>query len=189
MVVCRRQIPSKGGKMNKTMNSASALAMFAERIDFTKLEGKPEDFYQAGLTFVESGQFDDGILEFVKIIKMVPHRAPLFIDAVKELKRMGFTSTDISAITGDHEYVEGIKAVLVSAAASPVNEKNTSHLFVGAITLLLFAAGLCSGAVGLVGMGTGDEGGRQASIPYVWLSVIGLGLSIFLILNYNRKKG
>ncbi|MBN8657562.1 MAG: hypothetical protein J0M11_17660 [Anaerolineae bacterium] len=89
--------------MNSLSNSESALDKFAKKIDFTKLEGKPEAFYKAGLTFVENGQFDDGIIEFVKIIKTISHQDSLFVDAVKELKSLGFSDTDINKITGIHK--------------------------------------------------------------------------------------
>ena len=68
--------------MNSLTNSGSALDKFAEKIDFTKLEGKPDDFYRAGLAFVENGQFDDGIIEFVKTIKTAPHQDILFVNAI-----------------------------------------------------------------------------------------------------------
>ena len=55
--------------MNNIKKTESALDKFVEKIDVSKPEGMPEDSYKAGLAFVENGQFDDGIIEFVKIIK------------------------------------------------------------------------------------------------------------------------
>ena len=89
--------------MNNLSNSESALEKFAEKIDFINLTGMPEDFYKAGLAFVKNGQFDDGIIEFVKIIKTISHQDSLFVDAVKELKSMGFSNSDIRLITGLQE--------------------------------------------------------------------------------------
>ena len=106
--------------MNNATNSASVLDKFAEKIDFTKLEGKPEAFYKAGLAFVENGQFDDGIIEFVKIIKTVSHQESLFVDTVKELKSMGFSSADIRSAAGIPE-IEGEKELAVDSQ----NQKKT----------------------------------------------------------------
>lgn len=96
--------------MNNLPNSESALEKFAKKIDFANLDGKPEDFYKAGLTFVENGQFDDGIIEFVKIIKTATRQDLLFTNSVKELKSMGFSTADISTITEFNETVEKIDA-------------------------------------------------------------------------------
>jgi len=89
--------------MSSSQNE-SALEKFVEKIDFAKLDGKPEDFYKAGIAFVGNGQFDDGIIEFVKIIKTVSHQDSLFINAIKELKSMGFSNNDISVVTGVLEF-------------------------------------------------------------------------------------
>ena len=85
--------------MVNLLNSTSALDKFAEKIDFANLKGTPEDFYKAGIIFLEKGQFDDGILEFVKIIKLAPTDSELYRLAVKELKGMGFSDSDFGGDT------------------------------------------------------------------------------------------
>jgi hypothetical protein len=134
------------GKMNNTTNFASALDKFAEKIDFTKLEGNPDAFYKAGVAFVENGQFDDAIVEFLKIIKTVSHQESMFLDAVKELKSMGFSSTDISAITGipeSEETKDAVKENLISENnPSPAGKSiGTILAIAGILFLISFFAG------------------------------------------------
>lgn len=100
--------------MNNIKKTESALDKFVEKIDVSKPEGMPEDSYKAGLAFVENGQFDDGIIEFVKIIKTVPHQEALFADAEKELKSMGFSDIDIRAIAGIPNSEENLNTKTVS---------------------------------------------------------------------------
>ncbi len=83
--------------------SGNSLNEFVEKIDFTTLKGTPEDFCKAGLAFIENGQFDDSIQEFVKVVKTSSIDSPTFEQAVKELKSMGFSGADISAITSTSE--------------------------------------------------------------------------------------
>ena len=81
--------------MNENLKIDPVLNSFAEKIDFTNLEGMPEDFYKAGLSFVEKGQFDDGILEFVKVIKTAPPESEYYSLAKKELAKLGFFGNDL----------------------------------------------------------------------------------------------
>ena len=129
--------------MNNSTNSESALDKFVEKIDFAKLDGKPEDFYKAGLAFVENGQFDDGIIEFVKIIKTVSHKDVLFVNAVKELTSMGFSDADISAISGDPEAVKNIIINHFLTPSVPVASKSNNGFLAGAmiITIIIILFG------------------------------------------------
>lgn len=99
-------------------NSESILNKFIEKIDFTKLEGTPNDFYEDGLAFVKNGKFDDGIIEFVKIIKTVSRQDTLFANAVKELESMGFSVADIYAIDGVLETRENSNTTPISASVA-----------------------------------------------------------------------
>lgn len=81
--------------MNENFKNDPALNSFAEKIDFTKLVGTPEGFFKAGLSFVEKGQFDEGILEFVKVIKTTPPESEYHRLAMKELAGMGFLENDL----------------------------------------------------------------------------------------------
>ncbi len=105
--------------MNSLSNSESALDKFAKKIDFANLTGNPADFYKAGLAFVENSQFDDGIIEFVKIIKTVSHQDSLFVNAVKELMSMGFSIADISAITNITEFTLESTTIHPPSSAPP----------------------------------------------------------------------
>ena len=131
--------------MNSVTNSESALKKFTEKIDFTKLEGNPEDFFKEGLAFVENGQFDDGIIEFVKIIKTISHQDVLFVNAVKELKSMGFSSADISAIPGSPETVKDvIPDPVLTASAPAVSKSNTIFAGVMIVTIVILLFGCLS---------------------------------------------
>jgi len=131
--------------MNRLSNSENALDKFAEKIDFTKLEEKPDDFYKAGLAFVENSQFDDGIIEFVKIIKTVSHEDVLFVNAVKELTSMGFSDDDISAISGSPEAVKDIVINHFLTPSTPAASKNNTPL-AGAmiVTIIIIIFGCLS---------------------------------------------
>jgi len=128
--------------MNSLSSSESALKKFAEKIDFAKLEGKPEDYYKAGLTFVENGQFDDGIIEFVKIIKTASHESVLFVNAVKELVSMGFSDADISAISGNPEAVKDIIINHFLAPSTPVASKSNNGISAN-IVIVIFIIIAC----------------------------------------------
>ncbi len=123
--------------MNNSTNSESALDKFVEKIDFAKLDGKPEDFFKAGLAFVENGQFDDGIIEFVKIIKTVSHQDSLFVNAVKELTSMGFSDSDISAISGSPEVVKNIIINHFLTSSTPVASKSNNGIPAGAMIITI----------------------------------------------------
>jgi len=43
------------------------VSKFAEKTDYASLKGAPKDFHEAGL-----GQFNNGIIEFVKVSKQDP---------------------------------------------------------------------------------------------------------------------
>ncbi len=161
--------------MSSSQNE-SALEKFIEKIDFAKLEGKPEDFYKAGIAFVENGQFDDGIVEFVKVIKTTPNQDNHFIECQKELESLGFSKNDIQTV---------IRTPIPKISHLKINEENSSiandvnrvkqksteeemYRVISRISLfVLFIAGLGSLCLGLVGLGTGDEGGRQSAMPFV----------------------
>jgi uncharacterized membrane protein len=81
--------------MNREANSGSGLSKFIEKTDIANLKGVPKDFYEAGIVFVEKGQFDDGIMEFVKVIKTASLEDNLYVLAQKELENMGFSKMDI----------------------------------------------------------------------------------------------
>jgi hypothetical protein len=85
-------------KTNNAANSGSGLSGFAEKIDFAMLKGEPKDFYTVGVNFVEKGQFDDGIIEFVKVIKTAPLEDDLYVSVQKELESMGFSKMDIENV-------------------------------------------------------------------------------------------
>ncbi len=84
--------------MNREANSGSGLSKFIEKTDIANLKGEPKDFYEAGMVFVEKGQFDDGIIEFVKVIKTASLEDNLYVSAQKELESMGFSKTDIDNV-------------------------------------------------------------------------------------------
>lgn len=134
--------------MNNIKKTESALDKFVEKIDVSKPEGMPEDSYKAGLAFVENGQFDDGIIEFVKIIKTVPHQEALFADAEKELKSMGFSDIDIRAIAGIPNSEENLNTTLVSddnaqKEDTETNKKNAGGLIAYYVFVLLAAVFTC----------------------------------------------
>ena len=134
--------------MNNIKKTESTLDKFVERIDASKPEGMPEDSYKAGLAFVENGQFDDGIIEFVKIIKTVPHQEALFADAEKELKSMGFSDIDIRAIAGIPNSEENLNTTLVSddnaqKEDTESNKKNAGGLIAYYVFVLLAAVFTC----------------------------------------------
>ena len=52
--------------------------------------------------------------------------------------------------------------------------------------ILLFTVGACVGAVGFIGMGTGDEGGREAAKPGVAFPI--LYLITIIASNYLHKN-
>jgi hypothetical protein len=62
------------------------------------------------------------------------------------------------------------------------NSNNSSYkgykIFTSINIFLLVIVGGCTGAVGLIGMGTGDEGGQAAATPGVLFPVIYLGTII-----------
>ena len=131
--------------MNSLSNSESALDKFAKKIDFANLTGNPADFYKTGLAFVENSQFDDGIIEFVKIIKTVSHEDVLFVNAVKELTSMGFSDDDISAISGSPEAVKDIVINHFLTPSTPAASKNNTPL-AGAmiVTIIIIIFGCLS---------------------------------------------
>ena len=125
--------------------SGNALNRFVEKIDFTKLNGTSEDFYKAGLACIENGQFDDGIQEFVKVIKTASIDSPSFGQAVKELKSMGFSGADISAITSISEseidlkfdYIATHSASNLPPAKNPFSNKFVKIFFGGWLIIFL----------------------------------------------------
>jgi hypothetical protein len=112
------------------MDDKSTLDLIAEKIDFSKLTGKPEDFYQAGVAFVENGQFDNGILEFVKVIKISLPATKVYELAVKELKRMGFNDKDI--LGKDHSILP-VNTVSESVKVVSTERKNDASKLPGMI--------------------------------------------------------
>lgn len=77
---------------------SDVLRQVSQKIEANLLDGSPEEFYKAGIIFIEKGQFDDGILEFVKIIKTALPDSELYKMAEKELMNMGFSEADIRKI-------------------------------------------------------------------------------------------
>lgn len=88
------------------MKQNDVLSGFAEKIDFTKLKGSPEDFYKAGQAFIGKAQFDEGILEFVKVIKLAPTNSEVYGLASNELKSLGFSDSDINGKDPLHDEVQ-----------------------------------------------------------------------------------
>ncbi len=64
-----------------------------------------------------------------------------------------------------------VSEVQKTATNNDVEEKNFSQFFTVISKInyfLLFTAGLFSGAIGLIGMGTGDEGGKQGAMSFLF---------------------
>jgi hypothetical protein len=183
--------------MNNSPNAESPLEKFVEKLDFTNLEGKPEDFYKAGLAFVENGQFDDGIVEFVKVIKTISNQDTLFLESEKELKSMGFSSADIRAAIRmpiskkDFNAIKNEKGFEGEQDIDMVKSQNMEQKIYGVVKwinlFILLTAGLCSAAIGVIGTATGDEGGRQSSIPFFLFPII--FLFVFLVSKVLHKMG
>ncbi len=159
--------------MSSLPNSESALEKFVEKIDFTKLEGNPEDFYKTGLAFVENGQFDDGIIEFVKTIKTVSHQDSLFVNAVKELKSMGFSDTDIHVISGISKSESEVNLPDTDPIQKSTQDALSTHKIVSTVYVLLTSLILIINCWGLM-FGLAVVG---------WQAIIGLVLMPILIIG------
>lgn len=193
--------------MSSLPNSESALEKFVEKIDFTKLEGNPEDFYKTGLAFVENGQFDDGIIEFVKVIKTTTLDNSLFQEVVKELKSMGFSSADIRLITRYSELeISNIAPQAISSPPLEIEQSSVPPSFwnnrkqklqsifyiVVAVFVLTIPYSLYSifiypiviFPVGLIGLFMDTDRYSLLAFP-VWAIYIGLS---FNIISNNEKK-
>lgn len=89
---------SMNGTPSAKTDDGNALEKFIEKIDFSKLTEKPEYYYKAGIVFLEKGQYDDGIIQFTKVIKITSVEDDLYASAQKELESMGFSKMDIESM-------------------------------------------------------------------------------------------
>lgn len=94
----KKSQPSTNRASNTKKVDGNSLEKFIEKIDFSKLTEKPDYYYKTGVAFIEKGQYDDGIIEFTKVIKITSVEDELHAFAQKELENMGFSKTDIDGI-------------------------------------------------------------------------------------------
>ncbi len=183
--------------MNNASNSGGVLEKFLEKIDITNLEGKQEEFYNAGLAYVENGQFDDGIVEFLKVIISTSNQDLIYIKCEEELGSMGFSKDDIQAVVGvstpeSFHFPKSEKNSPVTEDVNSGDQKNKEEKIYKTVSLIssviLFVFGSGSFCLGMIGLGTGDEGGRQESMPFVIIFPVA-SLLVFLLSKGLYKLG
>lgn len=79
--------------------SENALENHIKKINSMKLEKPAEDYLNHGLAFSEKFEFDEAILEFVKVIRLTTPEDTAYQKAKKQLVEMGFSESDINQIS------------------------------------------------------------------------------------------
>ena len=80
-------------------SSGNALEKFIQKINSIKLDKPAEDYLKRGMALSEKLEFDDSILEFVKVIRVSMPEDKAYQTARKQLKAMGFSESDIRHIS------------------------------------------------------------------------------------------
>lgn len=76
----------------------NALELVIEKINRMSLKKPAEEYFKRGMELLEKDEFNDAILEFVKVIRTSSPKDQHYQSAKKTLKEMGFTETDIRQI-------------------------------------------------------------------------------------------
>ena len=81
-----------------TSSIGDALNKFKQRINQENLDKPAEEYFKHGIEFMEKLEFDDAILEFVRVIRISSPQETIYQSAKKRLEEMGFSEADISHI-------------------------------------------------------------------------------------------
>jgi hypothetical protein len=90
---------SKDEEVSGDDSSGNALEKFIQKINSLKLEESAEEYLKHGMVLSEKFEFDDAILEFVKVISVSTPEDNTYQTAKKQLKGMGFSESDIKHIS------------------------------------------------------------------------------------------
>jgi hypothetical protein len=77
---------------------SSALSRFIKIVNQENLNKSAEEYLQRGIKFMENSEFDDAILEFVKVIRKSSPQEQVYKTAEHQLKAMGFSEADINPV-------------------------------------------------------------------------------------------
>ncbi len=78
-----------------TSGSTNSLEKFINQINQLTLNESAEDYYLKGETLMAKGEFDEAILEYVKVIRVSSPQEKWYLSAENGLKGMGFSESDI----------------------------------------------------------------------------------------------
>ena len=83
---------------SNTSSTSDALNKFTQRINEENLDKSAEEYFKHGIDFMKKLEFDDAILEFVRVIRVSSPQETIYQSAKKQLEEMGFSEADISHI-------------------------------------------------------------------------------------------
>ena len=83
---------------SNTSSTSDALNKFTQRINEENLDKSAEEYFKHGIDFMKKLEFDDAILEFVRVIRISSPQETIYQSAKKQLEEMGFSEADISHI-------------------------------------------------------------------------------------------
>jgi tetratricopeptide (TPR) repeat protein len=94
-VVVEKELPITSSVVSP---KGGALEKFIAEIDQLELNKPAEEYYKRGNELIIQGQFDDAILEFVKVIRISSPQEKWYQSAQISLKEMGFSEADIRQV-------------------------------------------------------------------------------------------
>ncbi len=80
------------------VSSGNALEKFIKKVNSIKLNKSAEDYLKQGMASLEKLEFDDAILEFIKVIRLSSSEDNVYQTAKNQLKKMGFSEADIKHV-------------------------------------------------------------------------------------------
>lgn len=83
---------------SNTSSTSDALNKFTQKINQENLDKPAEEYFKHGIDFIKKLEFDDAILEFVRVIRISSPQETIYQSAKKQLEEMGFSEADISHI-------------------------------------------------------------------------------------------
>lgn len=78
--------------------ASNALEKFIVIVNSMELNGDPAEYYKNAELLMEKNEFDEAILEYIKVIRVAPPQDKWSVSAQKGLKTMGFSEADIRHI-------------------------------------------------------------------------------------------
>jgi hypothetical protein len=79
-------------------SDGNALENFITQINHLNLDKSAEQYYKTGEVLITKMEFDSAILEYIKAIRVSSPHEKWYLSAVKGLKDMGFSESDIQRI-------------------------------------------------------------------------------------------